>query len=415
LVSTDFILDEARRAVHRPVERLAVAEWANKYYQLTGGDMPGPYAVQTTPYMQGVLNAFTEPDKEVIDFVKSAQVGGTTALNIMVGYAIDQRPGDILYTYPTERDAKEVCRDRLVPMIEQSPQLVRHVVGKGWDTLNELDLDKLKLYMAWAQAPRTLIRRAIRWAFCDEIDNCDRQAGNLGNTLRLILKRLTTFRGRCKCVLNSTPSVEHATAWQTWLKSDRREYHVPCPKCGTYQVLRFGQIKVPKKERDPQRIRKLDLAWYECESCHAKLKDSKAKRWMVERGVWITHSERITQALPVTRRGIVERAVFDHPKRWLPAIAGEPPLTDIAGFHINALYSPWRDWSDILAEWFECKDDPESLRVFVNATLGEPWKEAIEEIKWYRRTHRRWSCMPTSRRITSTTGSGPGVSCARAG
>lgn len=376
-----FILDEARRAVHRPAERLTVTEWANKHYQLTSGDMPGPYDVRVTPYMQGVLNAFTEPDKELIDFVKSAQVAGTTALNIMVGYAIDQQPGDILYTYPTERDAKEVCRDRLVPMIEQSPQLVRHVPGPGWDTANELDLDKLKLYMAWAQAPRTLIRRAIRWAFCDEIDNCDKQAGNLGNTLRLILKRLTTFRGRCKCVLNSTPSVEHATAWQTWLKSDRREYHVPCPKCGTYQVLRFGQIKVAGKERDPQRIRKLDLAWYECESCHAKLKDSKAKRWMVERGVWITHSERITQQLPCSRRRVVERAVFDHLDRWLPAIAGDPPLTDIAGFHINALYSPWRDWSDILAEWFECKDDPESLRVFVNATLGEPWKEAIEEVK----------------------------------
>jgi phage terminase large subunit GpA-like protein len=364
-----------------PRERLTVTEWANKHRQLTSGNMPGPYDVRLTPYLQGVMDAFTEPGVSIVDFVKSSQVGGTEAVNNMLGYSIDHQPGPVLVVYPTEKDSKEECRDRIVPMIEQSPALARHIPGPGWDTLDQLDLDVLRLHMAWAKAPRTLIRRAIRWAFCDEIDNCDKQAGNLGNTLKLILKRLTTYKGRCKCVLNSTPTVEHATAWQTWLISDRREYHVPCPKCGTYQVLKFSQIKVPEKERDPQRIRKLDLAWYECESCNAKLNDAKHKRVMVERGVWVTHSERITQKLPCTRRRVVERAVFDHPDRWLPSIAGDPPLTDIAGFHINALYSPWRDWSDILAEWFECKDDPESLRVFVNATLGEPWKEAIEEIK----------------------------------
>ncbi|KPK71194.1 MAG: hypothetical protein AMJ84_06525 [Acidithiobacillales bacterium SM23_46] len=376
-----FVLDETRRNAWKPRERLTVTQWANAYRQLTGSSMPGPYDVRMTPYLQGVMDAFNLPNIEMVAFVKSAQVGGTEALNNMIGFAIDQEPGPILYVYPTEGAAKEECRERLSPMIEQSPKLAAHITTQGWNTLQELELDNVRIYMAWAKAQSTLIRRAIRWAFIDEVDNCDQQAGRLGNTVKLVRKRLTTFTGRCKLVLNSTPSVEHASAWQTYLNSDRRAYHVPCPKCGEYQVLRFEQIKVPEKERDSQRIRRLDLAWYECDSCGAELKDNKHKPWMVERGVWLTHTETITQSLPVNRRRIVERAAFDHPQRWLPAITGDPPLTDVAGFHINALYSLWRNWSEIIAEFLECKDDPESLRVFVNATLGEPWREAIEEVK----------------------------------
>jgi len=47
----------------------------------------------------------------------------------------------------------------------------------------------------------------------------------------------------------------------------------------------------------------------------------------------------------------------------------------IAGFHLNELYSPWRKWSEIVADFIEAKKDTELLRVFVNTSLGETFED----------------------------------------
>lgn len=375
-------LSATRRMAWRPRERLTVTEWADRYRTLPESSAtPGPWTTDLTPYLAEVMDAFGDPTVETIVFVKSAQVGGTEALNNMLAYAIDQDPGPALYVYPVEKDAREEVRSRIVPMIIGSPRLGDHIPFEGWDNATELKLDTMRINMAWAAAPGTLIRRAIRYAFLDEPDNCDAQAGRLGNTTALVRKRLTTYRGSCKLAMGSTPTTEHGACHQEWIKSDMRRYHVPCPKCGTYQVLNWRQIKVDKQDRDPKKIAALDLAWYECLNCKAKLKDNDHKRWMIDRGVWICHTQTIVEKLPVKKTRVANRAVRNHKNRWWPEIEGHPPIGNTAGFHINALYSPWREWSDILAEWFECKGNPEAQRVFYNATLGEPWKEAIDEVK----------------------------------
>jgi phage terminase large subunit GpA-like protein len=58
--------------------------------------------------------------------------------------------------------------------------------------------------------------------------------------------------------------------------------------------------------------------------------------------------------------------------RW---IAGLPERTKHAGFHINELYSPWSSWRSMVEEFLEAKKRPETLKVWVNTSLGETWEE----------------------------------------
>ena len=379
--------DDAIRAAWEPRLRLPVSVWADRYRVLHTkyAAEAGPYRTSRTPYLREFMDTFADPEIRLIVFTKSARVGGTEAVNNMLGYAIDEEPGPVLYVYPTQDDAEEECKDRLIPFIEGSPRLLGHCPSPAWGTKSELKLDTMNVYMAWAHAPRTLIRRTCRYFFVDEIDNCDAQSGSLGDTLTLCQKRTITFRDRAKGVVVSTPTTEEGAAYRSYQQSDKREYHVPCPNCGKYQALDFYRIRVPKGERDSDKIEIDGLAWYECIECEAKLRNA-IKRWMVERGVWLAEGEEIVQHLPIDNEEIVASARFDAVAPWRPKIRGERKRTRVAGFHINALYSPFVDWSEIIAEWFRAQEElkrgnPEPMRTFVNSMLGEPWRETAEEVK----------------------------------
>ena len=79
--------------VLRPVERLTVSEWAAKYRVLPDGNaIPGPWSNSVTPYLVEIMDAFSDDMVEEIVFVKPTQVGGTSAMENMLGSLIAQDP-----------------------------------------------------------------------------------------------------------------------------------------------------------------------------------------------------------------------------------------------------------------------------------------------------------------------------------
>jgi phage terminase large subunit GpA-like protein len=55
------------------------------------------------------------------------------------------------------------------------------------------------------------------------------------------------------------------------------------------------------------------------------------------------------------------------------------PFAGTAGFHISALYSPWQKFSDVVQEFLDKKDHPETMKTFVNLQLGECWEDRSGE------------------------------------
>ena len=109
-----------------PDPLLTVSEWADRHRMLAAraSAEPGRYRTARTPYMRAIMDALSPADacRRVV-FMKAAQVGATEAGNNWIGFAIHQAPGPMLAVQPTVDLAKRNSRQRIDPLIEESPVL----------------------------------------------------------------------------------------------------------------------------------------------------------------------------------------------------------------------------------------------------------------------------------------------------
>lgn len=348
---------DEQRAWRRP-ERITVSEWAEMYRYLnpfTSAE-PGRWKTSRTPYLHGVMDAFTDPGVEEITVMAASQVGKTEALYNMLGYVIDQDPGPALMVLPRETDARSVSQNRVLPMIKGSPRLARYI-PQSTDDIKRIEyrFERMVLYFAGSNSPADLASRPIRYLFLDEIDKYPRFSGREADPVKLASERQKTFWNK-KTIKVSTPTTRDGYIYREYEKSDRCRYFVPCPHCGEYQVLVFGQIKWPEEKRDG-RVKGEKFAWYECVHCGEIIKDYE-KPGMLEGGRWVP------EGCDIDKSGTV---------------SGDITVSRHRGFSINSLYSPWLTWSDIASEFLRSKDYIELLMNFANSWLAEVWEEKIEE------------------------------------
>lgn len=339
------------RLAWTPPADLTVSEWADEHrilHPLTSAE-PGRWRTDRTPYLKGILDAFSDPALERITIMASTQVGKTEAILNMIAYAIDQDPGATLFVMPREEDVISIGQRRIRPMIEASPQLTRHTTeNKSDNKLKEMRFSRSMLYLAGSNSPADLASRPVRYVLGDEIDKWPAFSGREASPVDLMIERTRTFWNR-KIVLTSTPTTRNGYIFREYERSDQREYKVPCPHCGEKQTLEFAQVKWPEDQRDPALIRQGRLAWYECIECEGKITDLQ-KPEMLAGGEWV-------------------------------AKAGSESTSTHAGFRIHALYSPWLSFGEVAAKFLESKDDPASLLNFVNSWLGWIWEERSERIE----------------------------------
>ncbi len=313
---------------------------------------PGPWRTARAPYQRGMMDAILDPGVEEVVFYTASQIGKTEILNNIVGYFIDQDPSPILVVMPTVELAEAWSKDRLSPTIHDTPVLRAKVrEPRSRDSGNTITHKRFPgghISIVGANAPAALSSRPIRIVLCDEVDRFPASAGVEGDPVALAARRAATFWNR-KRVLTSTPTLKDLSRIeQAWKESDQREFYVPCPACGAFQVLHWtpgdghGGI-VYEKDSDDRAIP--ETARYRCGKCMAEIEETQ-KAWMLDRGEW--------------------RAT--HPDR------------PVRGFHISALYSPWVRWAEMAAEWDSAHRNPERLKVFINTMLGESWEERGETV-----------------------------------
>lgn len=279
--------------------------------------------------------------------MSSAQVGKTEMLLNIVGYYIDYDPSPILLLQPTLSMAEAFSKDRLAPMLRDTPALHGCVKdARARDSGNTL-LHKTfpggHITMAGANSPASLASRPIRIFLADEVDRYPVSAGTEGDPLNLGAKRTTTFYNRKK-IYTSTPTVKDASRIEdAYEKSDKRRFYVPCKHCGDKDTLKWQNVKWDK---DAEGKHLPETAYMVCESCGGVLHDHEKIAAMLSGGEWVA----------------------------------EKPLIKTAGFHLNELYSPWKKWSEVVADFIEAKDDTEQLKTWTNTSLGETWEESGDQI-----------------------------------
>jgi phage terminase large subunit GpA-like protein len=288
------------------------------------------------------MDAVNDPSVKSIVVMKSAQTGWTEILNNIAGYFVDMDPCPVLVVQPTETMAEAWSKDRLAPMIRDTPALRKKISDEKSRSSGNTILHKTfpggHLTMIGANAPSGLASRPIRAVLADEIDRYPVSAGQEGDPLNLAKKRTAAFWNRIT-LEGGTPTVKGISRIErSFEQSDQRRFFVPCPHCDEYQVLKWTNVKWPDG--------KPEEAYYVCDLCGSVLTDAD-KIAMVEKG------------------------------EWRPTAQGIP---GVAGFHIWEAYSPFSSFGDIATNFIKAKDDPTTLKTWVNTSLGETWEEEGERV-----------------------------------
>jgi len=343
-------------ALVAPPPLLKISEWANRFRRLSkrSSSAPGRFKWERAPYQREMMDAVCDPNVGEVVYMTSSQIGKTEILNNVVGYYIDQDPSPILVVLPTVEMAESWSKDRLTPMIEDSPALVGKVsVARSRDSDNTIlhkGFPGGHLTAVGANAPGGLAMRPVRIVLGDEIDRFPPSAGTEGDPVSLASKRTMTYWNR-KHLWTSTPTVKGLSRISDLFTiSDQRRFHLACPHCGHRQPLRWSPVdgRGGLSWEGSADEAKPETAVYVCESeaCGKKIEE-KHKTAMLRGGVWVA----------------------DRPGR------------KIRGYHLNALYSPWVSWAELVEEWYRAQKSPESRRVFVNTILGEVWDEPSETLE----------------------------------
>lgn len=319
-----------------PPPDLKVSTWADRYRRLSveSSAEPGRWITDRAPYQREIMDCVTETDVQDVVVMTSSQVGKTEMLLNIAAYFIDYDPSPMMIVQPTEALAQTFSKDRLQPMVRDTPKLAGKISdAKSRDSDNTILHKKFSgghVTMIGANAPSNLASRPIRVVLCDEVDRYPASAGTEGDVITLVEKRTNNFWNRKK-VKFSTPTIKGKSKIEReYLQGSMGEWCVPCPCCGTYQPYNWGRINFKD-------------ATMECENCHEAFTKSE---WAEGTGMWI-------HKFP------------ENLKR---------------SFHLNEMASPWRRWEEIIEDFKKANKElkengnVEELKAFINTALGEPWE-----------------------------------------
>lgn len=335
---------------------LTVSEWADAYRMLSpeASAEPGKWRTDRAPYQREIMDAVSDDKCYKVVIMSSAQIGKSEIILNMIGYHIDYDPAPMMYVLPTDSMAETFSKDRVSPMIRDTPSLKEKVENvKSRASGNTIFHKKFQgghLTFIGANTPSQLASRPIRILLADEIDRFPASAGTEGDPLQLAIKRTTTFWNR-KIIEVSTPTIKGVSKIEKEYEASSQEVlEVACPHCGAYQTYEWEQLKF-EHESGTQDFKMLG---YMCRHC-----------------------------------GAIEREVLwkKQPIRWT---ARNPQVKDVRGFHLNELASPWKHWEEVVADFLEAKrQGREMLKVWHNTSLGLPWEEDgdldIKDILYNRR------------------------------
>jgi phage terminase large subunit GpA-like protein len=342
-----------------PPLNVRVSEWSRRFRVLPKGTTSRPGPFRPEKFQVEMMDAITDPAVHEVVCMKSTQVGWSDAvLNNIVGYYIDIDPKPMMLVQPTHDNARDYGRKRITPMIAASPVLrtkVKEAASRrSGNTLALKEFPGGFLKLTGANSGSGLRSDPVPIVLFDEVDGYPLDVDGEGDPIAIGTRRTDAYHDY-KILKGSTPARPKGFSRieSDYEHSDKRRFFVPCPFCGFRQVLWWRDPGTKEYrllfEVDADRQIIADSVRYICQDCRRGIPEV-AKQQMLDQGEWVA----------------------------------EFPLRPVVGFHLNALYSPWREnWTALAQEWEDANHEknPEKLKAFVNLRLGETWEEAGEVLE----------------------------------
>lgn len=332
-----------------PPPRMTLSQWADGYRFISpeASANPGKWKTDRAPYQREIMDAIGDPHVSRVVVMSAAQIGKTDGFILNpIGYYVDYTPAPIMCMEPTIAMGESLSKEKLAPMIRDTPVLREKIRAKGRDSGNTI-MQKVfpggHVTIVGANSPSSLASRPIKLLLADEIDRYPPSAGTEGDPLALAEKRQTTFWDK-KTVMVSTPTLKETSRIAVEFEhSTKEEWNIPCPHCGAYQPMVWANVLFDRED--------LEHIQYRCASCGCLAGEYEWK-------------------------GQGSKGKF----------VAEKPEEKTRGFHLNTLSSPFCSWKEVVEKFLKAKEqldrgDAELMKVWVNTELGETWEEQGETVE----------------------------------
>lgn len=274
-------------------------------------------SIQLPPYIRDLLR---DPHPFLV-IQKAAQIGISELLVSIALFAAATAyagRGHVLYLLPTAERAEQFSQVRIADAIAESPPLTA-LVGPTEERPRLPDNARVRsvgagtLYVRGGREPASIRGIDADLVILDEADEMDERL------IQEAFQRLGSSRAG-RVIAASTPRAPELGINELYLRSDRRRYWLPCPRCGAAQPLEwdanFSVDGIRCRER----------------GCRAQL------------DVWAEGE-------------------------WRAELPGN---TDVRGYQLSRLYSPFADFRQM--EWLADSPGLTAQREFINSVLGEPFE-----------------------------------------
>jgi len=331
-------------------ERLSAVEVAKKLRFPPKANFSTKFQLDLTPYLELPISLIGRNNVGWIFLIKPTQSGGTVFLQVSVADAIDQDPGSLIYVTPNEMLTGKGMK-RIEGIIEETPDLAKHIPNKRSMSKVGADLDNMKIFAAWAGSLATLSETPAKRVILDEIRLMPLTLGDESNAIKMADDRLTTYKsqGLAQGYGVSTPSVEgdllhqqltvHGTTVLRWA--------IKCWSCGKVQILNFWKnVKIIEKK-----------PVCKCVGCGIKFDDADRKKKMNSHGLYVEID----------------------PKKPLEVKSVEYKIRDRVICWYSSLDSPFRSWNAIYNEFITTRDKLHDYKNFIQCWLAQFWHDDVSK------------------------------------
>lgn len=371
-------------------EALTLPDWADSYRILSrkNAARPGQWRTSRVEIARGPMLATDEPGVEIITLMVATQLLKTSFIENTIGRQIHVDPCPILVVYPNEDAAGAFSKERLAPMISETPVL-KNLVGdpktrKSENTIEVKHFPGGFVAMVSAGSPMNLAARPVRIVLQDEIDKYG--PTKEGDPIMLAEERTSTYDelGISLKIRACSPTGEETSRiYASFLASDQRRPHVKCPHCGYWQYLEFFKnVHWPKNAGRHD----TDKAAIYCEMPQCANRPwSEAQRRRALQNIWWNQTKNFVCCGNGQDPRVTRNWDFDLSRKVGYACCvtcGQRAVPNThAGFTASKLYSPHINMPKLAAKWIEAEQDIESKQAFYNTQLAMPYKtDATKEI-----------------------------------
>jgi phage terminase large subunit GpA-like protein len=321
-----------------------ITEWAEKNRFLPAGstEHPGLWDGSFAPYTREIQeNLHPDSMVRIIIILKSTQSLCTTTIENAIGHSIAYGLHNILYIISDMDMARMRSSYALDALIDFSglkdkirPVTKREKQRKTADSVYYKELAGGRRFMiASYNAVGKL--KSFSWdlIIMDELDEAPLELKGQGDPETIIEARGKTI-DHLKVVKLSTPSsLAMSRIYKAFMAGDRREYMVPCPRCGGFQYLEmmkegkeYGLYADYRENKNGTASLVGGSPRYKCRHCGKDFFETEKPLFMKERGAGgLAYWEPQTDAQDVRDRS----------------------------YHISAMMSPMTSWTNIISDYLK--------------------------------------------------------------